>query len=101
MKWLPAALLIVLTACTPTGASEGAQQPAGPPPTSGACDATRAQFAVGEAYSDALAERARKAAGASIVRRLVPGQVVTMEYSAARLNLDTDAAGKVTSARCG
>lgn len=101
MKLLPAALLIVLTACTPTGAEEGTQQPAGSPPMSGQCDATKAQFAVGESYSEALAERARKAAGASVVRKLVPGQVMTMEYSAGRLNLDTDAGGKVSSARCG
>ena len=102
MKLLPAALLIALAACTPTtGAGDGAQQPAGTPPTSGQCDAAKAQFAVGESYSDALAERARIAAGASVVRKLVPGQVVTMEYSAGRLNLDTDTGGKVTSARCG
>lgn len=65
------------------------------------CDATRAEFAVGQAYSDALAEQARAAAGARIVRRLVPGQMVTMEFSAERLNLDTDASGKVAAVRCG
>ena len=65
------------------------------------CDASKAQFAVRQSYSVTLAEQARVAAGAKIVRRLVPGQMVTMEFSPQRLNLDTDAAGKVTAARCG
>ena len=65
------------------------------------CDVTKAQFAVGQAYSDALAEQARAAAGAKIVRRLVPGQMVTMEFNAERLNLDTDGSGKVAAVRCG
>ena len=55
------------------------------------CDAAKAEFAVGQAYSDSLAEQARAAAGAKIVRRLVPGQMVTLEFSGERLNLDTDA----------
>lgn len=99
MKLLAAALLTATAACAPTpGAAP--DQPARPP-SAAMCDAAKAQFAVGESYSDALAERARTAAGAASVRRLVPGQVVTMEYNGTRLNLDTDAAGKVTSARCG
>ena len=65
------------------------------------CDATKAQFAVGQAYSASLAEQARAAAGARIVRRLVPGQMVTLEFSAERLNLDTDDSGKVAAVRCG
>lgn len=99
MKMLAAVLLIATAACAPTGA-DSAQQPASEP-SPATCDATKAQFAVGESYSDTLAERARTAAGAASVRRLVPGQVVTMEFNGTRLNLDTDAAGKVTSARCG
>ena len=65
------------------------------------CDAAKAEFAVGQAYSDSLAEQARAAAGAKIVRRLVPGQMVTLEFSGERLNLDTDASGKVAAVRCG
>jgi hypothetical protein len=96
---LAAATLVGVAACTAPPAAES-QPPAGST-ASAPCDATKAQFAVGERYSDALAERARTAAGAATVRRLVPGQVVTMEYNGTRLNLDTDAAGRVTSARCG
>jgi len=34
-------------------------------------------------------------------RALKPGQAVTMEFNGARLNLDVDARGRVTSVRCG
>lgn len=77
-----------------------APEPA-PPEEAAMCDVTKAQFAVGQPYSDALAEQARAAAGAKIVRRLVPGQMVTMEFSAERLNLETGGSGKVAAVRCG
>ncbi|MCS4511511.1 I78 family peptidase inhibitor [Xylophilus ampelinus] len=71
-------------------------------PASGAiCDATNAQFAVGKTVDQRLGEEARGRAGASVVRVLRPGQVVTMEFSASRLTLDADAQGVVTRARCG
>lgn len=102
MKLLPATALLLITACAPGAADEGTQQPAaGSTPATGQCNATPAQFAVGETYDAAVAERARTAAGAATVRRLVPGQVVTMEFNGTRLNLDTDAAGRITAARCG
>lgn len=96
---LAAATLVGVSACTSPPA-DGGQSPASQAPP-GMCEAAKAQFAVGESYSDTLAERARTAAAAATVRRLVPGQVVTMEFNGTRLNLDTDSAGRVTSARCG
>jgi hypothetical protein len=65
------------------------------------CNAEPAQFAVGQAYNDALAAKAREAAGATAVRRLAPGQMVTMEFRADRLNLETDDKGVVIAVRCG
>ncbi len=35
------------------------------------------------------------------VRVIAPGTAVTMDYSASRLNLETDASGRVTRFRCG
>lgn len=66
-----------------------------------ACEASKAQFAIGQGWSDALAEDARRAAGADIVRRMVHGHAYTMEFSAGRLNLRTDAAGRVLAVFCG
>ena len=72
-----------------------------PASTAAGCKEENARFAVGELYSDELAERARRAAGASIVRKTVPGGADTMELRADRLNLDVDRSGRIQSARCG
>jgi hypothetical protein len=39
--------------------------------------------------------------GALMARVLRPGQAVTMEFNAQRLNLDLDSGNSVTRARCG
>ncbi|MBC7477848.1 MAG: proteinase inhibitor I78, partial [Pseudorhodobacter sp.] len=46
-------------------------------------------------------EEARQRSGSYMARVLRPGQVVTMEFSAQRLNLDLNAAGVITGVRCG
>ena len=53
------------------------------------------------AASAAMVEAARKDAGADSVRTLKPGQMVTMEYLAGRLNLYLDDAGKIERIGCG
>lgn len=85
------------------GGCATASEPA-PPPSSdapAACNAAKAQFAVGRPYSEALAEQARAAAGAERVRKIEPGKAYTKEYIAARLNLEVSASDAVTAARCG
>ena len=95
-----APLLFVITACT--GTLPPAPAPAPPPGRGGnECKAADAQFAVGQNADAALLEQARQRSGSRIARILRPGQMVTMEFSAERLNLDVDASGKVASARCG
>ena len=98
-----APLLLVITACTGTLAPAPAPLPAPAPPSRGdnECKAADAQFAVGQNADAALLEQARQRSGSRIARILRPGQMVTMEYSAERLNLDVDASGKVASVRCG
>lgn len=80
-----------------------ANPPTAPAPSeeSAMCNAAKAQFAVGQTYSDALAEQARAAAGAKVVRQLLPGQAITMEFNAQRLNLESGGDGRVVSVRCG
>ncbi len=65
------------------------------------CREAAASFALGERYSDRLARRARRAAGARVVRKVEPGRVYTMEFRADRLNLDLDRSGTVRAVRCG
>jgi hypothetical protein len=48
-----------------------------------------------------MMEAARKDAGAERVRALKPGQAVTMEYLAGRLNLYLDASGRIERIGCG
>ncbi len=88
-------LLLVLAGC----ATAPAPAPAGP--GGGACNAAAAQFVVGRNADAAMQEAARLRSGARIVRTLRPGQVVTMEYSGERLNLELDAGGRVVRVRCG
>lgn len=104
--FLPGVLLFTLAlgACAQ---QPGQSQQAAPPilsaPTTnlGMCDAALAQFAVGRSFDVALEKEVRERSGARVVRPLRPGQMVTMEFSAQRLNLELDIAGKVTKARCG
>lgn len=70
-------------------------------PPVGSCDASQLQTLVGQKLTDALSEQAREDAKAKSVRVLKPDQMVTMEYNGDRLNLDVDADGVVTAARCG
>jgi hypothetical protein len=67
----------------------------------GTCDAKAAQSLVGKVATPDVAEQARTAAGAKGVRVLKPGQMVTMEYRAGRLNLDVDGDNVITAVRCG
>jgi peptidase inhibitor I78 family protein len=114
---LPATALLTLclAACAPTPdeqeravaqseqRAEAAAQPAPPTPpaAAAACDDSQAQWAIGKKVAQADVEQARKDSGAESARTLKPGQVVTMEFNANRLNLDLDEAGVVTAIRCG
>jgi hypothetical protein len=113
---LPAAALLTLAlaACTPKTdeqeqavalseerAQEAAQPAPAPPVTAATCDDSQAQWAIGKKPTEADIEQARKDSGAETVRALKPGQAVTMEFNASRLNLDLDDTGVVTAIRCG
>ncbi len=88
--------LILATACA-AKAPPGDQSE----PTLGGCDAAKAQFAVGKIADAALIAKVKAAAGGQAVRRIKPGQMVTMDYSDGRLNLTLDGSGKVTKVTCG
>jgi Peptidase inhibitor I78 family len=109
------ALSLLLGACAPTPdeqeiavtqseqRAEAAAQPAPPEPVvpAGSCDDSQAQWAIGKTVGEADVEQARKDSTAKTARTLKPGQVVTMEFNADRLNLDLDDTGAVTAVRCG
>jgi hypothetical protein len=82
--------LAVATGCAAVSANSG-----------GTCDAARAQSLIGQPAGSAAAAQARKLSGARVVRFLRPGQVVTMEYLAGRLNLVLDDRNRIRTVRCG
>ena len=79
----------------------GAAAAQAPVTPAAACREAAASFVLGERYSDRLARRARRAAGARVVRTIEPGQVYTMEFRADRLNLDLGPRGRIRAVRCG
>jgi hypothetical protein len=102
---LIAGATMMTMACAPAPAAEGpeAPQPAAEPSgtDSAACDASKAQHLVGRDGTEALAAEAKRLSGANTARFLRPGQIVTMEFRADRLNILVDETNKVTAIRCG
>lgn len=105
-----ALLLLPLAACS--SGSKGltsehqatppsAQAPGVPDMPEDRCDADAVQSLVGRNADAATVEQARSGAGADRARVLQPGQMVTMEYQAGRLNIDVDESGAITALRCG
>ena len=91
-----------LAACTtPAGSPATGTGPMPPPAAGTACNAQGAQFAIGKTPGASVVEEARQRSGSYMARVLRPGQVVTMEFNAQRLNLDLNAAGVITGVRCG
>ena len=109
---LPSLLIASWSTVACTGSGGGATSPTSvdrspvllpqpSPPTTASCDATQAQFAIGNAENDQLLERARVAAQAAVARFLRPNEPITMEFLASRLNLNLTERGIVESTSCG
>lgn len=90
---------LVLTACTSTAA------PTTQLPSPSDCGASLLQDKIGEPVTGSTAADAKvdgvPVQSQGVVRVIAPGQAVTQDYSAARLNLNTDANGKLVRATCG
>lgn len=102
MKRILSILALGLTsaACSTIGGPPPRPHPV-PPPHGGACDAGPAQRLIGREATPATARHARRLSGARVVRYLRPGQIVTMEYRADRLNLHENARRRVARINCG
>ena len=102
MRLLPAAALLTLSLSACAAPLPPEVRTGGPlPPLRDPCTADAAQAVVGRKATAEVVEQARIAAHADLARVLKPGEVVTMEYRAGRLNLDVDANGIITGVRCG
>ncbi|WP_315131697.1 I78 family peptidase inhibitor [Achromobacter marplatensis] len=73
-----------------------------PGATSGkTCDAGALQSQIGQKATQSVMEDLRSRSGSTTARILRPGQLVTMEYNATRLNLIVDDKDVMTAIRCG
>lgn len=92
----PATLIVLLAACAPgqTGA-----EPA--PPADDECGAGKLGAFLNLAGSADVLARLRTAAGHDRIRVIHPGDVVTMDYRADRLNVELGEDGRIQRLRCG
>jgi hypothetical protein len=108
MKAASALLVLLIAGCTPIPAENASGTIAAPRDPNvpieraeGRCDADAAKSAIGKAASSQLLEDARTKSGTATARYLRPGQVVTMEYRADRLNIRLNAKDVVETISCG
>lgn len=97
MKALIGAILMVGAGCA---AAPPAEEEA-TPKSGGSCDAAPAQQLVGRAKSQAVGAEARRLSGATTMRWLPKGSIVTMEYREDRLNLHLDDRNRISRIVCG
>ena len=95
-----AAALFVLSACTAAQADEE------PVPVHGGtpgytCAAAKVQTLVGQAGTAELGARALSLSGARTIRWVRPGDMVTMDFRADRLNIELDERSRVKTLSCG
>lgn len=104
-RWmLVAGVLAALAACSSDPIAVPPAQPKlgrSDAPVGGTCNAQAAQRVLGKGAGAQVVEQARVAAGARMARVLHPGQVITKEFYAERLNIEVDGQGVIVSVRCG
>jgi hypothetical protein len=100
MRAVAGALLAMTSACmTPATGKE--PLPVQGEATGQLCDASSAQELVGQAATSELGARALQLTGARTIRWIRPGQAVTMDYRADRLNISIDDRNRVERVTCG
>lgn len=80
------------------------ETPATSPPASNAadeCGAQTLQNYLGMVAAGPVGARLREAAGDKRIRFIGPDDAVTMDYRPDRLNVETNATGKIVRIRCG
>ena len=96
---IAAGILLAVTACA-TNPPADAAPPVHGGTGGGTCDPTNIQQFVGQEATADLRTRMKQVSGASIIRIVPPGTVITMEYSPQRLTVYTDANNRVEKISC-
>jgi hypothetical protein len=101
MKTVLGAIMIMTAGCAQVPPADAAEEENPAEHGSGTCDASKGQSLIGRTRSGALGEEAKRLTGATALRWIPPGAMVTMDYREDRVNLELDARNKVTVVRCG
>ena len=98
-RTLLAAVVLVAATSLPACAPMPPVDPS--PPYTGQCDAELARWAIGQAATGEVVERIRIDTHSQVARVIRPGQPVTMDYSAARVNVHVNERNAITGVTCG
>lgn len=71
------------------------------PPSALQCDASGAGWAIGQSPTAEIVERVRVDTHSRVARVLRPGQVVTMEFSGERVNINVNEREAIVGVTCG
>lgn len=93
-RLLAGAVLAAMTACA-TAAEEV------PVRGGGKCDSAKAQKLLGRTRSARLGNEALRLSGATALRWIAPGTMVTMDFRENRINLRVDSRNKLVKVDCG
>ncbi len=92
-------LLLLLLGCAgPASGPAPSPTPAAPPLRE--CNSEPAAALAGRPFDAAVQAEAQRLSGARSVRVIRPGQAVTMDFNAYRLNIELDGGGRVVRLRC-
>jgi len=102
-----AGILLAVNACAvnppPDASASNTSDPAIPvrgDTGGGTCDSTNIQQFVGQEVTADLQARMKSVSGAATVRIVPPGTAITMEFSAERLTVYTDAENRIERISC-
>lgn len=84
------------TPVEPSAAAPTEPTPPADPAAADTCNMAQYMALVGKPATDSAVP-----AASATVRIIKPGDQVTMDFNAARLNIDIDAAGNISGVRCG
>jgi hypothetical protein len=97
-----ALLVLVPLLALPLAACAGKpMRTGGPLPPALACDAVPARGAIGQRATADVLEQLRKDSHAQVLRVIKPGQMVTMEFSAGRVDVRVDTDNVILGVSCG